>query len=59
MGTDARALALQQQLEQAGLLSVAIRPPTVPEGQARLRLVLRHDLPAGSLQQLISALGVP
>ena len=59
VGTDARALALQQQLEQAGLLSVAIRPPTVPEGQARLRLVLRHDLPAGSLQQLISALGLP
>jgi 8-amino-7-oxononanoate synthase len=59
VGADARALALQQQLEQAGLLSVAIRPPTVPEGQARLRLVLRHDLPAGSLAALLNALGTP
>jgi 8-amino-7-oxononanoate synthase len=59
VGDDGRALALQEQLEQAGLLSVAIRPPTVPEGSARLRLVLRHDLPAGSLERLISALGRP
>ncbi len=56
VGDDARALALQQQLEQAGLLSVAIRPPTVPPNTARLRLVLRHDLPDGSLEQLIAAL---
>jgi 8-amino-7-oxononanoate synthase len=52
-------LALQQQLEQAGLLSVAIRPPTVPVGTARLRLVLRHDCPAGTLDRLIEALGEP
>ena len=38
---------------------MAIRPPTVPEGQARLRLVLRHDLPAGSLAALLNALGTP
>ena len=56
VGDDIRALALQQQLEQAGLLSVAIRPPTVPPNTARLRLVLRHDLPDGSLEQLIAAL---
>ena len=59
VGDDGRALALQQHLEAAGLLSVAIRPPTVPEGTARLRLVLRHDLPAGSLERLLSALGSP
>jgi 8-amino-7-oxononanoate synthase len=41
------------------MLSVAIRPPTVPEGSARLRLVLRHDLPAGSLERLLDALGSP
>ena len=59
VGDDGRALALQQRLEAAGLLSVAIRPPTVPEGTARLRLVLRHDLPEGSLERLLAALGAP
>jgi 8-amino-7-oxononanoate synthase len=59
VGSEQRALALQQRLEQAGLLCVAIRPPTVPAGSARLRLVLRHGLPAGSLDRLLCALGPP
>ncbi|MCP9889169.1 aminotransferase class I/II-fold pyridoxal phosphate-dependent enzyme [Cyanobium sp. ATX 6A2] len=59
VGSDERALALQQQLEAAGLLAVAIRPPTVPEGTARLRLVLRADLPGGTLERLLHALGAP
>jgi 8-amino-7-oxononanoate synthase len=57
VGDDREALDLQQQLEAAGLLAVAIRPPTVPAGTARLRLVLRHDLPAGTLERLLQALG--
>ncbi|QNJ04056.1 8-amino-7-oxononanoate synthase [Synechococcus sp. PROS-U-1] len=56
IGDDQDALDLQQRLEKAGLLSVAIRPPTVPEGTARLRLVLRRDLPDGTLEQLLTAL---
>ncbi len=59
VGGDGAALALQRRLEAAGLLCVAIRPPTVPEGTARLRLVLRHDLPRGSLGHLLAALGPP
>ena len=59
VGGDAETLALQQRLEQAGLLSVAIRPPTVPAGTARLRLVLRQDLPEGTLARLLAALGSP
>jgi 8-amino-7-oxononanoate synthase len=59
VGDDRQALELQQRLEAAGLLSVAIRPPTVPDGTARLRLVLRHDLPAGTLARLLTALGSP
>jgi len=59
VGSDGRALELQAQLEQAGLLAVAIRPPTVPEGTARLRLVLRADLPGGTLGRLLHALGAP
>ena len=56
IGEDADALACQAALEEGGLLSVAIRPPTVPEGTARLRLVLRRDLPDETVEQLIQAL---
>jgi 8-amino-7-oxononanoate synthase len=59
VGDDQQALALQQRLERAGLLAVAIRPPTVPPGSARLRLVLRADLPPGTLDRLLTALGSP
>ena len=59
VGQEQRALDLQERLEQAGLLCVAIRPPTVPAGTARLRLVLRHDLPSGSLERLLAVLGEP
>lgn len=59
IGDDAATLRLQRQLQNAGWLGLAIRPPTVPEGSARLRLVLRHDLPSGSLKGLIQALGPP
>jgi 8-amino-7-oxononanoate synthase len=31
--------------------------PTVPDGTSRLRLVLRRDLPSGSLAKLLAALG--
>ncbi|WMJ70894.1 8-amino-7-oxononanoate synthase [Stenotrophomonas sp. 24(2023)] len=39
-GSDADAMALSQALEQAGWLVGAIRPPTVPDGKARLRVTL-------------------
>ena len=57
IGGDADALDAQAQLERGGLLAVAIRPPTVPEGTARLRLVLRRDLPEGTLEQLLQTFG--
>ena len=44
VGDNARALALAAGLRERGLLAVAIRPPTVPEGTARLRfsITLAH-----------------
>ena len=59
LGDDATALAGQAGLEDNGLLCVAIRPPTVPEGTARLRLVLRRDLPDETVEQLLKALPCP
>ncbi|MGE4581756.1 MAG: aminotransferase class I/II-fold pyridoxal phosphate-dependent enzyme [Synechococcus sp.] len=56
IGADSAALEAQAEMEQAGLLAVAIRPPTVPEGTARLRLVLRRDLPEETLDRLLQML---
>ena len=48
---DRRALAMSKSLEGAGYWVSAIRPPTVPEGAARLRVTLTalhapHDVDA-------------
>jgi 8-amino-7-oxononanoate synthase len=40
IGANERALAFSRELEDRGVLGVAIRPPTVPEGTARIRLSL-------------------
>lgn len=45
LGDNARALAFSQALLERGVLVQAIRPPTVPEGTARLRVtpMATHD----------------
>ena len=58
LGEDNLTLSTQQYLEEAGLLTAAIRPPTVPEGTARLRLTLRRDQPEDLLARLIHALKI-
>ena len=54
-GDASSALALADHLERAGLLAVAIRPPTVPPGTARVRLSLRADLEDEDVQRLLRA----
>jgi 8-amino-7-oxononanoate synthase len=61
-GTEQAALGLQQIVEMAGFLAVAIRPPTVPAGTSRLRLSLSaalDDHTAGQLLTVLSCLPPP
>lgn len=55
-GDDARALAMAQALEQAGYWVAPIRPPTVPEGRARLRVTLSALHGVGDVDGLVEAL---
>lgn len=55
-GDDAAALDLAAQLEQAGYLVVAIRPPTVPPGTARLRISLSSALSDTDVAGLLAAI---
>ena len=44
-GSNERAISLSRRLRERGMVVVAIRPPTVPEGTARLRfsITLAHE----------------
>ncbi|MEO1526753.1 MAG: 8-amino-7-oxononanoate synthase [Planctomycetota bacterium] len=55
-GLDARALEAAGALREAGLFVPAIRPPTVPEGQARLRASLSAGHEEGMILRLVEAL---
>jgi len=55
-GSSERALHLARLLRSRGILVPAIRPPTVPQGQARLRVTLSAAHSKMQLEQLLSAL---
>jgi 8-amino-7-oxononanoate synthase len=55
LGPSARALAASAELEARGFLVTAIRPPTVPEGSARLRLTFAADHLDTDVQRLAEA----
>ena len=56
MGDADRALAAAQTLEAQGFLAVAIRPPTVPAGTARLRLAFTAGHTSRDIDGLMSAI---
>ena len=52
IGNEETALAASQFLENEGYLVVAIRPPTVPSGTARLRLTFTAQHPDDAIERL-------
>ncbi|HCH65141.1 MAG TPA: 8-amino-7-oxononanoate synthase [Deltaproteobacteria bacterium] len=55
VGAPDRALAYSRQLEARGFLVTAIRPPTVPDGTARLRLTFQAAHTEHQIDTLIAA----
>jgi 8-amino-7-oxononanoate synthase len=56
LGTNERALGAAAKLRERGILVPAIRPPTVPEGTARLRISLSAAHSAHDVARLAAAL---
>ena len=56
LGEAQAALAASEALEQAGFLVTAIRPPTVPQGKARLRITLSAAHQETDVDRLLEAL---
>jgi 8-amino-7-oxononanoate synthase len=52
LGSTQAALAASRRLEAEGFLVVAIRPPTVPDGTARLRLAFTAAHPDAEIERL-------
>ncbi len=55
IGSEADALAAARRLEDAGILAVAIRPPTVADGTSRLRFALGSHLDDEAMARLLAA----
>ena len=56
LGSDELAINYQKKLEAQGILTIAIRPPTVPEGKSRLRLIVRRNTPVQTYEKVIQTL---
>ena len=56
LGSNAHALAASAYLESQGILVSAIRPPTVPQGTARLRVTLSAAHTSADVDYLLAAL---
>ncbi|MEC4766298.1 8-amino-7-oxononanoate synthase [Halomonas sp. CUBES01] len=58
LGSEARVMTWAATLEQHGISVGAIRPPTVPEGEARLRITLSARHTQADLRRLLEGLNV-
>ncbi len=56
LGSTERAVSISQKLQEKGILVSAIRPPTVPEGTARLRVTFSANHDEQDLSRLLGAL---
>lgn len=56
LGEAEAALAASEKLKERGILAIAIRPPTVPPGTARLRLAFSSEHTDVQVDALIAAL---
>ena len=56
IGDNLHALKLSEGLRERGIWVAAIRPPTVPQGTARLRITLSAAHTEGDVEQLVGAL---
>jgi 8-amino-7-oxononanoate synthase len=56
IGSNQEAMRVAQRLRERGLWVPAIRPPTVPEGTARLRITLSAAHSSEQVQRLIDAI---
>ena len=54
VGSDTRALEIAQVGRDAGIWLTAIRPPTVPEGSARIRISLHAELKVEQLHHVFT-----
>jgi 8-amino-7-oxononanoate synthase len=57
IGDTRRTLEIADRLREAGILGVAIRPPTVPKGTDRIRLTVTAKHTEADIDLLIEALG--
>lgn len=58
IGRNDKTLAISRALKDAGILLVAIRPPTVPENSARLRVTLTAEHTTDDIDQLLEQLAL-
>ena len=56
LGTDEKAMAISTALQQRGILIPAIRPPSVPDGSARLRVSLSAAHTESHIDHLLETL---